>query len=645
MSEESSHEFVQTSLDGSQDAAPQKKNKAGGIKRPKKKAETARAQSKKRSHKDVEHSDKISEQLAHIYQNQDGSLPDMRQFESKQRGRLVRASVVFILAILFFGSVAWCGFFYFSPASSFSESDVIVTVSGEENIVIGQDIRYRIRYRNDQSVSLTQVRVQVKYPDGFEYKESSRPPDEETNDTWTLGDVVGNDSGFIDVFGRLYGDLGVEQSLRVFFNYVPSNFSSEFQKVSTVSIKTASSPFEIEVQGPEFAAQGVEVPFKVLVRKDPKFADIPTGPLSLIVDANGIFSKRSSEPESDQFDEYVWHVQELPADGFTLSLKGVFLGPGGGEVRVPFRLVSGKKGETNKDDFFVLAQAEHVVDINEKDIRVTPIVNGSTGSFAVQPGDILNASIVFQNSTEQSLDNVRVRAIFDAPSFNNRSILDWVALEDNADGDITGEQVSDVVRRGTITWTSHHTPALAHVAPGQKVTIDIRIPVKTNEDVTLANYQASHMSLIAEAQYTIGGTGEVISSAPVDMAINSDVALRVLSEKKDAIYSITWLLSNSFHDLKDIDVSADVFGDVDIDAGSIQPPAGSIEYNKEDKRLAWHVDAMPISVDVLALQFPITVRQFNPSQTQLVSKVRLSATDTVTGETIILVGDDVGLSH
>jgi len=87
----------------------------------------------------------------------------------------------------------------------------------------------------------------------------------------------------------------------------------------------------------------------------------------------------------------------------------------------------------------------------------------------------------------------------------------------------------------------------------------------------------------------------------------------------------------------------DLYGNIDFDPADVTVPAGTIAYNKEEQNLVWKVDTMPVSVDVLALQFPIVLLKKNPSQTQLTSKITVTATDTITGKQILLIGDDVGL--
>ena len=80
----------------------------------------------------------------------------------------------------------------------------------------------------------------------------------------------------------------------------------------------------------------------------------------------------------------------------------------------------------------------------------------------------------------------------------------------------------------------------------------------------------------------------------------------------------------------------------DDDGGDqVTAPAGEAKFDDKTKKLVWTIPTMPTSVDVLALQFPIILQSKNSTQTNLTSKVKVQATDTVTGQSIIKVGDEV----
>ncbi|PIR77539.1 MAG: hypothetical protein COU30_01870, partial [Candidatus Magasanikbacteria bacterium CG10_big_fil_rev_8_21_14_0_10_38_6] len=91
----------------------------------------------------------------------------------------------------------------------------------------------------------------------------------------------------------------------------------------------------------------------------------------------------------------------------------------------------------------------------------------------------------------------------------------------------------------------------------------------------------------------------------------------------------------------DITLTADIYGDVTVDPVLFVAPAGDVAYDEKEQKVTWHIDTMPTSVDVLALSLPIILNTNNPSQTNLTSQVTLQATDTVTGEQILAVGNGI----
>jgi hypothetical protein len=86
-----------------------------------------------------------------------------------------------------------------------------------------------------------------------------------------------------------------------------------------------------------------------------------------------------------------------------------------------------------------------------------------------------------------------------------------------------------------------------------------------------------------------------------------------------------------------------VFGD-SASAVTSTPPAGTVTYDPSSKKITWTIPEMPDSVDVLAWPFTIMLTKKNPTQNTLVSKVTITAEDTVTGQTISLTGNEIGLA-
>jgi hypothetical protein len=277
---------------------------------------------------------------------------------------------------------------------------------------------------------------------------------------------------------------------------------------------------------------------------------------------------------------------------------------------------------------------------------MTLAINGTTSALPVSPGDILNVSLVARNGGTTPLDSVVMHVVFDAPSANRQSILEWTKIDDSADGTISGEQLNAETRRGTIVWDSAKIPELKRLDAGEEVTIDFHLPIKSAEDADLSDFTTASLTAVAEAQSGTKKDRQIIGSNLIAMTLLSDTALDVSDEVSQTpagkeVHTISWVISNSFHDLKDIRVEAELYGDVLVSTTTMEMSAGTATYDTATKKLVWTIPAMPISIDVLALQVPVILQSNNTTQTNLTSKTTLKATDTVAGAELLLAGDEI----
>ncbi|MBI5728475.1 MAG: hypothetical protein HY984_01835, partial [Candidatus Magasanikbacteria bacterium] len=166
-------------------------------------------------------------------------------------------------------------------------------------------------------------------------------------------------------------------------------------------------------------------------------------------------------------------------------------------------------------------------------------------------------------------------------------------------------------------------------------------------EIDLSSFTGHDIQAVVDLQYENEGRKEKFSTAPTAVTINSDVGLEVRREKKDQggreVSVISWLLTNTFHDLKDIRVEGEWYGDATLDEAAATVPAGAIQVDAANKKIVWLVPTMSTTVDVLALQFPLTINKKNSTQTTLTGKVKLRARDAVTGEEMAVVGNEIPL--
>ncbi|MBI2436443.1 MAG: hypothetical protein HYV41_01705 [Candidatus Magasanikbacteria bacterium] len=591
-------------------------------------------------------SKKITQKLIEIYENGDGSMPDMQKFEKRTRSKVLRAFFVLLFALLFFAVVAWLGFFVIVPQSDFNEEDVILTISGDEEISYGAEVSYRIRYRNAQNIALDDANLEVRYPKGFVFVTSSIATTTDNNDAWKLGTVDPQGSGYMDITGRMYGDISDAQSFRVFLNYIPANFSSQFQKVAHVALTITEAPLLLDVEIPSEVVAGAET--KVLIHISPQEGEALSH-IQVSCESEMFSITHISGSGSDENKNCRWTLDQVTQKQ-EFQVSGSFLEDiDAGEKQIFRVVVSGWQSAEKSGEPYTLTHFEKEVMLSKAQILFNVVVNGGTGTMTVEPGENLNMSAMIKNSGDMVMHNAALRVVIEAPSYTNRSMLNWGKLDVIGDADIFGKQLSDTVRQGELVFDKRYIAGLAQIMPGEEVGIDIVLPIKNGLETTLANYKSSAIRVYAELKYTGSDTAQILNSNEVNLAIVSDLDIDVTDAisqdvEGNAVHTVTWLVSNSFHDLKNLVLEADVYGDISIDRKDIVVPAGELEYDDQQKKIIWKIDTMPTSIDVLAMHIPIVIKTDNPSQKNLTSKVTIKAHDVVSDTEIVKFGEEILLS-
>jgi len=583
----------------------------------------------------------IDKELVEIYENTDGSMPDMSQFQKKSRHPFLIAILVLILSVGVLGAAAYVGMQFFGGGSEFSQDDVVVTISGEESVAAGQEVVYKIRYRNTESATLTNASLEVHYPDGFVFDSADPAPTGEKNNVWNVEDVASSSDGTVEVRGRIFGDIDSEHSFRVFLNYTPSNFSSEFQKVATHRVTVASSPLSLAIKGPVEIATGASAEFVFDVEKTENLPD-DVGELFLVVEAQDSFEKKESSVGPVEGESLKWPIA-FEGGKMSMTLSGSFVPA---QDVLEGSLVARVIGVTGEGKEYTYSQMSHSMTFLQTDVSLGVVVNGGQGDLRLQPGDMINTTLVIKNTGGEPVNDVSVSLTFDAPSYDNKSLLKWASVDLSESGGILGKQLDTTTRRGSISWDKADISGLQQLDTGEEITIDVQLPIKTAEDIDLSSFETYDIEIRSEMIYTAAGDSQTVNGNTINAVVNSDLSLEVSEEittsddDKD-VHAVTWTLSNSLHDVKDAEVTVDVYGDVSIDSDAIVASDGSASFEEGGKQMVWKLDAVPEDADDLTLSFVIVEEKEDPSQTNLTSKVKVKATDSKTGEEIIYLGDPI----
>lgn len=580
----------------------------------------------------------IADKVALIYEDDRGKIPNMKEIKIRKRSPLLRFVIFLVFLLSVMAASAWAGFFYFPQGAKFSEEKISLSIEGPFESEIGSTGTFKILIRNELDMPLKNIVLNINYPDGFIFEKSDIPAQNAGNTEWSLPDVASYSIEELNITGKVFGSLQQQGSLRVFLNYQPGTLNSKMQKIATFNTRIASSPFILTAKIPDKVAYGSDFEINYTLENSGNF--IPEK-MYFSIKAPENFSFVSATPAMEKDNR--WIVVTTSSSSFPKTFKLIGRFNGETDTTSSLKTVLEMPLLSSRQTYQV-GQTENSLLLSRTAYLINLAINGSINDFGSKPGEPLNVTVNFKNAGKTSVKNASVAFKLDAPALKKQSVMDWPEISDPLDGDIVGKQINDNLRNGTITWNKTKLKDLAEIKAGQEINIDFKLPIKNAEKIELADLKEYLIAAVAEITFTDENKAiKTLASNPIKITLNSDFNFEkrvVVSQNgsgKDQ-RNLTWVLNNTFHPLKNIELTAEVYGDVTFVSSTL--PAGKLTYDPKEKIISWKIDEMPESVDVLALPFTLIVNKKNPSQQVLVSKIKIKAEDTITSQLITFMGSE-----
>ncbi len=609
---------------------------------PKKRKRTTTRRSTTSSAENKVSREKIDRQLNSIYRDENGQMPNMRQIKVQHGSSWLKKTFVFLLTLGVLAAAAWAGFFLM-PNNQFPENQVSLKIDGSEKVYLGATTTYKISFANLQKINLKNLLLTVRYPESFVVTASSLPASNQSQTEWHLGNLASSGKNEFQITGFYFGPMNEDQSWRLSLRYQPENFNSELQKSAALITRITNSPYNLTTTGSDKVAVGSETQYIVTLE------DRDGRPGQNFVIQNEIpanFQITTSTPPVNK--NKGWNFTYQPTSTttpvlpirtiFTLSGKFVDSDEKTGLLKSSLQLpyTNGTK--------YTIANTQISSELIKNAISLNLAVNGSTSKASSKPGEPLNVTLAIKNDNPEKISKVSVVLNFDAPSLKKQSILDWNKLEDKADGTVVGKQISDTIRRGQITWNGKE---ISTMKPGQETQFNLLLPVKDTKTIDWTSIKENIIKINPEITFIDStGVAQTVVGQTLELSINSDFSFETRDEVDmtggKEIHNINWVVSNSIHTLKNVVISADLYGDISL-SDPITAPAGKVKYDNKNKKITWEIPEINESMDVLALPFSITLNTKNPTQNILISKVRIQADDSITGMKLELLGEETSL--
>ncbi len=572
----------------------------------------------------------IKKELRAIYAGNDGRLPDLTRLSRRKSSATTQFLVKIIAILAVLSLVAWSGFFLLTKGLFDNEETLNTKIETQDNISAGEETSFSIQYENTGRVPIASLNLKLNLPTSFHLISSIPETTSETQ--WSIGSLTPGSDGAVTIKGIFLSEVPSVQRIQALFTYKPANFSSDFQKIENKSIELKTSVIEMTMTGPEKALAGDEVTYKINLKHNGKE---PIFNLRVIPNLPNDFSISSSKPELKP-DQPYWEIASIePGKLQEISLKGSFTSTASGTLPI-----TASVGFMDEETFYEQAKSEVKTDVLGGAVSFHLIVNGSDKDQTIEAGQSLRGSIDYKNPGKESVEGIK----FTLELKSNGSLpIDWSKANL-----FDGKRDGSVVR-----WDKSTNKELGKIDPGKDGVIDFTLPLVETLTSDQADKFTIELSLNVERVGSTSST-HTIDATPIVVSINSNARLsseaRYFSEEgtpvgsgdlpphvgKTTTYRVVWNLSNSLHELGNVEVATILPQDITWKENSSKD-IGTMIFNSTTKQVRWQISKLPSEIKNAEAWFDISI---TPKQqdlgkfVKLTNQITLTATDSVTKDEV-----------
>ena len=549
---------------------------------------------------------------------------DMPKSPKKKKRSILK--YVLIFSVLFFLlSVGAITYSLLSNSLTVSAKNVDISIVGPISIAAGTEASLDIVVTNNNATTLQDVNLVVEYPQGT--RSSVDATKELSRDSISLGDLAPGQSVRKTISAVLFGEKDSIESIKTSVEYRIEGSSAIFNKDKSVDVSINSAPIILTVSNPTEITTSQNLSFTITVTSN---ATKTIDNLSLQAEYPFGFVFTSAIPTPTSGTSSLWRLGTIkPQETRTITVVGKLQGQSNDERT--FRFVSGPLTDSSATQISaVYASASQTVAIKESSIGVAMLLGGSQeNSVVTQAGKQTHASISWTNNLDTKIVNATIEAKLSGQMFDRTKVS-------------TGGKGFYRSLDETVIWDKSSVPELAEISPGDKGNVGFDLATKAMTAGTLSAITDPRVTIdvtVKGTRFTTGGVPEQITSTLTrDMLVSSDIALTTrithttgtfenigpIPPRVDqpTAYTVTWALTNTINDLRNVEVSALLPSYVKWTGVTLAD--GDVTFDEANSRVVWKPNSVPkgsgFSLSPRTASFQILL---TPSNSQLGNEVVL----------------------
>jgi hypothetical protein len=528
---------------------------------------------------------------------------------------ILGAAGLFVVSI---ASLWWGG-------NSFSDSGVVVTLEAPDRATSGDEITYKVTYRNDTKVALSEMSFRLFYPEDAIVLRDGQPTTPES-EGFMVDRLEPGEVGTRELKVFLVGDKGAIKTARLHLIFKAGTLRSSFEKEVSAATTITALPVTLTLVAPPSAVSGSTVQYILDVRND-SGGDLDDLKIQFTYPDGFVVQTMSPQPDQGNTG---WDIDHLDSgQGTRIRVEGAL--PGNERETKTVSAVLRRNLNGQYVDY-VRTEAFTMISSPLLSVSVAPDQGRDYVSFA---GDTLRYVVTYRNNSRYTF----------------LGLLLGVKLEGEM-YDISKLQVSDGFfdsASRTVVFDSSGVPQLASLPPGASGTVRFTVPLKPGVS---GGTGASSLFVKATARLSTtnvpsgAGQGEV---SALDSLITKISTQPVFSQAilyddgkgsgpmppqvgQETSYTVRWQLANPGNDMRGTKVTAVLPPGVTFKGMATAVNGSTPTFDANRNMVTWNIGTLPFGTGNgtarYEASFTISIR---PSSNQVGALVPLVSSATLTG--------------
>lgn len=523
-----------------------------------------------------------------------------------------------VLVALMLLIVSFFSFWFGGP--SFRDRDVSFELLGPTQASVGEEVVYKIKYRNNTKLPLYNLSIAFYYPDdSVVIKEGNIQRD--LSEDFEIEELESGEEGEKEFKAFVVGNKGDIKNAKADLSFKAGDLRSSFEKKATLGTTITSVPVSLSIATPPNVVPGQTIDYIFDYRNE---SDNPINDLLFEFTFPEGFTVRESTPNPNSGNNK-WRVDSLKKNGAgRISVRGVLTGKEGDIKNIHVSL----KRKIN-DQYVDFQKASSFSVVSNPLLSLDISVNNSR-NYVANPGDELSYSINYKNTSSYSLSNLILSVKLDGNMYDLSTL-------DTRGGFFDGST-------RTIVWGPSNISDFSSL--GSNINGTVGFAVKLKQDF---NLQGSDTLFVkSSAKLSTSTVPDGLDASEIASSVNlvtNITKLPTISQSVDSVddksYNIKWNIANPGNGLNNAIMKAALsegvsWQNIFSSNISLENPT----YNEKTKTITWNLGNIPGGVGALMPKYELQFQVLSDINSNLLKDVELSGSDSVTGQNIIVQLND-----